>query len=346
MNAPIRLPAVPADVAQLLGVVANRLGGGRFEFAGAAWRFELAPLIVALPHAADPFVVEFTWGGAALRVVAPAGLPALLLAHRLPGAEPDVSTGELALAGFELAWAELLERLEQLGGRRVQLVSAGRRPAPTPAEGEFAFALSLDSEVARDGVHAELVTDGAGLALLGLLARRLPASARPAPDPELPVRMRIELAGVLMSLNGLRCLNVHDVLLPDEAIDAGSPRLLLRPDDRHVLRARLSADTLIAESSLEKIRMTASVADEPPGLPARIEDIDVRLTFDLGDKLMTVGHLAAVQPGQVLALDAALPRLVRIRANGRLVGRGELVQLDDRVGVRVLELAPREGVEP
>jgi type III secretion protein Q len=345
MNAPLHLPAVPADAAQLLGVVANRLGRGHFEFGGAAWRFELAPLGIVPPRATDTFVVEFTWGGAALRLVAPVSLPALLLAHRMTGAEPDVTSDELALAGFELAWDELLERLEQLGGRRVQLVAAGRRAAPALAHGEFAFALSLDSESARDGVHAELVTDGAGLALLGLLARRLPAPARPAPDPELPLRMRIELAGVLMSLNGLRRLNVHDVLLPDEAIDADSPRLLLRPDDRHVLRARLSADTLIAESSLEKIRMTASVADEPPGSPARIEDIDVRLTFDLGDKLMTVGTLAAVQPGQVLALDAALPRLVAIRANGRLVGRGELVRLDDRIGVRVLELAGREGVE-
>ena len=346
MNAPIRLPAVPAEVAQLMGVVATRLGGGRFEFAGAAWRFELAPLVVAPPRAADTFVVEFTWGGAALRLVAPAGLPALLLAHRQPAAEPDVVTGELALAAFELAWGELLERLEQLGGRRVKLVGAGRRAPPPLVEGEFAFVLSLDSEPARDGVHAELVADGAGLALLGLLARRLPAPARPAPDPELPLRLRIELGEVLMPLKELRRLNVHDVLLPDGAVDAESPRLLLRPDDRHVLRARLSADTLIAESSLEKIRMTASVADEPPGPPARIEDIDVRITFDLGDKLMTVGHLAAVQPGQVLALDAALPRIVSVRANGRLVGRGELVHVDDRVGVRLLELASREGMEP
>ncbi len=81
-------------------------------------------------------------------------------------------------------------------------------------------------------------------------------------------------------------------------------------------------------------------SDAPESIP--LDDMEIRLAFDLGHKTVTLGRLAALQPGQVIGLDVPDPRLVAIRANGYLVGRGELVRLDDRVGVRVVEMAAPE----
>jgi type III secretion protein Q len=333
-------PALTGDEAESLRLIASRLNGGRFELAGAHWRYTLAPATGVAPLPAQVFVLSIEWGGARLRLAAPVGLPALLHASAFPQAQTDVLPEELALAAFEHTWSDLLERLERAAGRKVRLAGAGRGPAPHAEPGEFAFVLALDSEAAGDGLHALVLADAAALGLLAMLARRVPLPKRPPPDPALPLRLRLELSELLLPLSDLNRLAVHDVLLPDRPIDADHPRLRLRPDEHHALLARLEAGALVVEQALKRTYMDTTEAgddrDDPPG---RLEDVQVRVTFDLGERLVTVGELGALQPGQALALDAEPPRLVALRVNGRLVGRGELVRIDDRVGVRVLELA-------
>ena len=343
MNAPtLDWPALTGDEAEFLRLIASRLDQGRFDLAGASWRYALAPLAGAVPLPAEVFTMTVEWGGARLRLAAPPTLPALLHASACAQDPVDVLPEELALAGFEHAWGDVLDRLERAAGRKVRLAAAGRGPVPRPDAGEFAFVLSLDSESAGDGLHALVLADGAALALLAVLARRVPLPKRPAPDPALPLKLRLELSDVLLPLTDLNRLAVHDVLLPDRLIDAENPRLRLRPDEHHALRARLEPGALVIEQAMTRTYMDdieSGDRDDPPG---RLEDVQVRVTFDLGERLVTVGELAALQPGQALALDAEPPRLVALRVNGRLVGRGELVRIDDRVGVRVLELAGRE----
>ena len=46
---------------------------------------------------------------------------------------------------------------------------------------------------------------------------------------------------------------------------------------------------------------------------------------------------AAFKPGYVFKLHQPLDRHVAVRANGKTIGRGELVDVDGRVGVRLLD---------
>jgi type III secretion protein Q len=344
MTATLAVRTLSAESAAQLGAIAQRLGQGCFTFGGSEWRYALAPAAGLLPWPEQAFALDIEWGGAALQIVAPASLPALLHAHRFPSGALDVLPDELALAAFEATWRELLGQLERLSGRRVRLQRIRRgTPVPLP-EQAFVFVLTLDSTAAADGVHVVLAADAPALALLALLARRCPLPARPAPHPQQPLRLRLTLGGLALSVAQLRQLNVHDVLLPDTAIDTLAPRLALRPDAHHQLHARLTPDGLQIESALERTYMTAPPAADNAATPGRVEDIEVRITFDLGDKILTVGELGALQPGQVLALDGSVPTRVAIRANEHLVGYGELIRLDDRTGVRVIELAVRGEV--
>jgi type III secretion protein Q len=45
-------------------------------------------------------------------------------------------------------------------------------------------------------------------------------------------------------------------------------------------------------------------------------------------------------PGHVFDLGRELRRAVIIRANGKVIGEGELVDIDGQVGVAVLSLTP------
>lgn len=71
--------------------------------------------------------------------------------------------------------------------------------------------------------------------------------------------------------------------------------------------------------------------------PHAAHNLAVNLEFDLGQVQMSVGELAALQPGYVFALPAHLEGAnVTIRANGRVTGRGEMVAVGDTIGVRLL----------
>jgi type III secretion protein Q len=338
----LELPFMDAAVADHLGLIATRLKRGRFDLGGGTWRFSLAPVSgqPVWPH--DPFVVVMEWGGGRLHLVAGRATLALLYAHQFPQAPLDVLPEDLALAGFRLAWRDLMARLEQLGGRRVRLVHTGRAKIGTIDGAPFRFALSLDSESAGDGVEGLIAADAPGLALLALLARRRPPEVG-AIDPDLPVTLRMELGDVTLPMAALRSLGRQDVLRPDNIIDPQTPTLWLRADSCHAARGRLQGQSLVIESILENNPpmskpKTSGPAEDLPAL-ANLDELEVRVSFDLGEMTLRMGELAALQPGQVLTLDVSPPRLVSIRANGRLVGRGELVRVGEEVGVRVLEMA-------
>jgi type III secretion protein Q len=71
---------------------------------------------------------------------------------------------------------------------------------------------------------------------------------------------------------------------------------------------------------------------------AGVARIPVRLEFVLQQNRMTVGQLGQLHRGQVVALDTDAEKSILVLANGALLGRGELVQLEDRLGVEMIEL--------
>ncbi|GAB1387144.1 hypothetical protein MASR1M59_22920 [Melaminivora sp.] len=71
---------------------------------------------------------------------------------------------------------------------------------------------------------------------------------------------------------------------------------------------------------------------------ASLADLPVRLSFDLGELTLTLAQLQALQPGQALALGRPLAGAVQVRANGVLIGAGELVQIDGQLGVSLSHL--------
>ena len=69
-----------------------------------------------------------------------------------------------------------------------------------------------------------------------------------------------------------------------------------------------------------------------------IAHLPVQLSFDLGEKTMTFNEVRQLQPGYILELSGSLPEIVQIRSQNRLIGSGELVEINGRVGVRILKL--------
>ncbi len=73
-----------------------------------------------------------------------------------------------------------------------------------------------------------------------------------------------------------------------------------------------------------------------------LDDLPVRLAFDLGHIDMPIGELRQLDAGSVLELRRITDELVDITANGRRIGRGELVDIEGTLGVRISRIFDRE----
>lgn len=88
----------------------------------------------------------------------------------------------------------------------------------------------------------------------------------------------------------------------------------------------------------------ADAAEPSAQLPIdRLDALEVALRFEVGDLSLSLGELKNIRPGHVFDLGQPLNRCtVRIVAHGNVLGKGHLVAVGDRLGVRVSEFAPNE----
>lgn len=71
---------------------------------------------------------------------------------------------------------------------------------------------------------------------------------------------------------------------------------------------------------------------------ALARDLPVELACELGRVTLSAQEVLALAPGAVVTLPAKVGALVELRAGGRVIARGELVDVDGQVGVRISEL--------
>jgi len=70
-------------------------------------------------------------------------------------------------------------------------------------------------------------------------------------------------------------------------------------------------------------------------------DVRLEVTVELGRIPMKVRDLLALQEGTVVDLDRTAGAAVDVVVNGTLVARGDVVVVDDELGVRVTEVVER-----
>lgn len=70
-----------------------------------------------------------------------------------------------------------------------------------------------------------------------------------------------------------------------------------------------------------------------------LQDIDVRLTVELGRKQMRLRDVLALGENSIVELDRLTDEPLDILVNGKLIARGEVVAQGNRFAIRVLEVA-------
>ena len=84
-----------------------------------------------------------------------------------------------------------------------------------------------------------------------------------------------------------------------------------------------------------------SSADSPANLEV-VLDIPVELSVELGACNLPMRQVLQLEPGSIVQLDRTADAPVDIYVNHKLVARGEVVVLEDRLGIRVTQVIGKQ----
>jgi len=338
-----------------LGGVAGLLGDGL-----TADRFEVHWRAAGLRRSG--IVAQFHWPRMATRVgfgIEPAlahGLVDRLLGFDRAPAEGRLQVTPVECGILSFVMARALDRLDERPGPMGPWDLTLDRVGPDPFD-----PAGLGPVVTwRWRVRVGQVTASARLWVPESLLALWLVDDPPAPDdPPVPIGRFADLecawqaeAGRVTMPRGLDRLRAGSLLLIDGAPLRGTPRspegavelALTDRAGRYSYLARPAPDSaaarLILDSPLrresrprETLAMT-SPADptEGPHAPA---EVPVTLTVEIGRLNLPIRRVADLKPGDVLELGRHAREPVDLTSGGRLVARGELVQVDAELGVRV-----------
>ena len=74
----------------------------------------------------------------------------------------------------------------------------------------------------------------------------------------------------------------------------------------------------------------------------RLENIEVKLTVEVGGTKISIGDLLKLNDGSVVELDRLAGEHLDILVNGTLLARGEVVLVGERLGIRFSEIVSPE----
>ena len=84
--------------------------------------------------------------------------------------------------------------------------------------------------------------------------------------------------------------------------------------------------------------LEASAPGEAIGGLDLIQDVELRLTVEIGGSKLLLRDVLQLGKGAIVELDRDSGELADILVNGRLIARGEVTSVDDRMVVRVVDV--------
>ncbi len=151
---------------------------------------------------------------------------------------------------------------------------------------------------------------------------------------DVPINVRIQIGWTDLIFNKLIGIESGDVILLDECLLSSEDIIYLSISNGIGFRGKLEGSRIIILNEMEKFMNDVEVQSQ--NRDEMLDEINFRLTFDLGEKTLTIGELRTITSGYIFDLGRDLRRSVIIRANGHAIGEGELVDIDGMTGVSIL----------
>ncbi len=93
-----------------------------------------------------------------------------------------------------------------------------------------------------------------------------------------------------------------------------------------------------APASFDELGNGAAVGDEEANNLDFLLDIPLKVTVELGKTSMIINDMLQLSQGSVVELNKGAGEPVEIFVNNKLLGKGEVIVVNDRFGVRITEI--------
>jgi type III secretion protein Q len=243
----------------------------------------------------------------------------------------------------EFALRDELTALEQNLGCRLAITAAyPQHRAPAGADPSvLTFTITVEG-VGRSWCELRLAFSDAAK-LVELLGQ---SAARPEPAADLPVTLCVRVAAATLSIGEISHLSPGDVVLVEQCCRKAHSAVaviaehLVAPVELTAAGGELVAAPIRGrgsawEWSMENVSAKPSRDGEQNSV---LDDLPVKLVFELGRVDLSLREIRQLAPGAVIALARPLEESVDVVANGRRIGRGNLIQIGDSLGVRLARL--------
>jgi type III secretion protein Q len=358
-GASLALPAVSPAQVKSLNAFYRRRPALAFSVAGCA-----ATMTASWPSASGDVSgkcrLDITVDGAAGAVILSRPLIAAVIAaldpnQRLDGLDPP-HVGLL----LELALSDALSMLEASLGARLAITCV--RAADDDRQNAAA---ALAFNIAVDGIGTScgelLLQPGHAIMFAQFLDRcalppdpprqagegksinppPLAGEGREAAAIEWPATVCVRVAAATFAVGEIATLSPGDVVMADQSCQQMQTAVhLVAPVDLTTAGAQIAARPTRARGSLWEWSMENGGDRSPTDVLQKtdLDDIPVKLLFELGRIELSLAEIRQLAPGALIALQRPLEDSVDILANGRRIGRGNLVQIGDSLGIRITRL--------
>jgi len=274
--------------------------------------------------------MQIRMGGHSLRVEINR-LPELAwVSPELAGIDLNGLPSELACGLIESSLGEIFTALTKAG---IDVSILGMEPFSFRNAPEEIIEWSIHRGHETNWMHGCLAGDDAALAHLANLMERAPISPN-TDDVSVPVPVNLVAATMRVSLAELEALELHDVLLADL-----KSYQIQRECTLYAARTALGKGHAEANTFTLKHLNTKPAATMGDAASVSVNDLEIELTFVVGQTTLTVGELRNLAPGFTFELPIPVGEGLVICANGKTIGRGELIEVGDHLGVRVTEFS-------
>lgn len=368
------LPQLSGSEAEAAGIIARRACQGvRLPLAGdTPWTCSMTSGATPVLAGQCDLGVRLEWSGAQLCLYLPRRTATVWLEAQYRDVQFNPLPDDIFAAAFDAMLAQWVSLADTSGLGKPRVVEIqDKNDGAAQASLPHVWTLSLQSGQSDSAVICVLRCDGFALQLLAGLMARLPEVENDIRVDDVPIEVSLRVGLASLPWNTLRSLEKGDVVLLDRCYIDAQAGLWLCAESGIGLRVRHEGQHYVVTDSWKKI-MTDTPEDERDEDNNVLDDVDaarqdtldeetapmdderdasveaiaafdevpVTLSFDLGSRRLPMAELKRMQPGEVFDLQRPLEDgAVRVRANGVTVGYGELVDVDGRIGVRLLRLS-------
>ncbi len=257
----------------------------------------------------------------------------------------------LAPAVFSKAIQPVLETLQIALGVSASLIN-------------FEKCETTDSERLALGVNFNGVNSTFQIALNALVLQildRIPAH-QSSPLPDIPFWASLQKGHTRLTTDEYVGLEVGDIVFlethgaSEQIIVRVNPRVSWLADSsghQVTIRQRLQAmDEQFDQLDSEQLHQDEELDQEQPdeeapeaealpegeNIPVELADLPVTLMFEVGEQSMTAAEMQGLHNGYTFLLDNPVDQPVKLRANGKLIGECQLVEIEGRLGARISRL--------